>query len=106
MKAKSKQRDATADACPFRAGDYAKIWTILFRHRAQGITRSRLIIQTAKITGKSLKLAGYSVAVIVSVGETTPGHKSVRTAGNAFYVEREGDRLYLRLRNAPRTPTE
>jgi hypothetical protein len=88
------------DVCPFRESSaYGKVWTVLYNNREKGITRTRLVEEAVKVTGKPPKNAMYDIAVVTSPDKDGKAHRSANKAANHYYVEKsEGGRLKLVMR--------
>jgi len=89
------------DIVPYRpSSGYAQVWSILFAHRKDGITKKDLIAQYMKRSGKEARLAGYDVQVVCSPKEDGTCNRSASRAARHYWVERKGDLLKLHLVNA------
>ena len=85
-----------AKSNPFREGSgYAQAYDVLAAHKA-GMRRDQLVELYASVSTKSLKKAGYDVAVVLSAKEspTGPRHRSCR---EGYWVEKTNDHVRLRL---------
>ncbi len=86
-----------SDNNPFRAGSsYATAFVILVAHPA-GLPRQKLVELLAKATGKSIKRAGFDVAVVVSPASASPTSDRHSSCRDGYGVEHENDHVVLRL---------
>ena len=89
-----------AEGDPFRPNSsYSVVFSLLHQAGSTGISRSELVAQVAKVTGKDEKHAGYDCAVLLSARENGERHQSCRSG---FWVERINDHLKLHV-TAPTT---
>lgn len=95
-KVSGKMSYPRARANPFRDGSgYALAYDVLAAHKA-GMRRDELVEIYASVSTKSLKKAGYDVAVVLSAKDspTGPRHRSCR---EGYWIEKTNDHVNLRL---------
>lgn len=86
------------DCVPFRKScGYAIVWSILYTHRAKGLTKKELIAEYMASSGKAELNAGYDVQVVCSPRKDGGCNRSASKASQSYWVERTGDLLKLHL---------
>jgi hypothetical protein len=86
-----------AAANVYRQGSsYGTAFDILFAHPA-GLPRQKLAELLARATGKSVKRAGFDVAVVISPSTASPTAARHRSCREGYGIERENDHVLLRL---------
>lgn len=89
-----------AEHNPFREGSaYAAAYDVLAAH-PDGVERSKLVSEVARVAGKDGKRAYYDVTVVASSRKDGRSHKCVQKAADGYFVERtNGGWLKLVLRD-------
>ncbi len=93
----SNAQSPRVEGNPFRDGSsYGAAYDILAKHQ-EGLPRQKLVELLAKATGKSVKRAGFDVAVIMSAKNSvnSPRHLSCR---NGFFIEKTNGACILRTK--------
>ena len=89
------------ECVPYRpASGYVQVWSILFAHRKDGITKKDLIEIYQAWSGKPQTLCGYDVQVVASPTKDGGCNRSAAKASEHYWVERKGDLLKLHLVDA------
>ena len=85
---------------PFREGSaYGACFDILAAH-PQGIGRTKLVEELARVTGKDKQKSYFDVTVVASSRKDGRSHRCISRAADGYYVERtDGGLLRLRLRD-------
>ena len=86
------------DCVPYRPScGYAMVWSILYAHRQNGITKKDLIEKYQVCSGKPEQNCSYDVQVVCSVKEKSTCNRSAARAAQYYWVERKGELLVLHL---------